>query len=213
MNRNAFLAVATLLIAGTLAGCGGPKRQTYMLPPRVDLKAHETLGIVQFDAPSEEDLARMATQRFTDSARRDQGMVRIIGFGASNELLRSVGFRDWTPEAIQAIGRERGVRTLITGELKISETRPSVKVSPSALSGNLSALIDATLSVQIVETETGASLWSSSAHATRQVGHVGVSGGKYVSLGVEDPEQAYGSLIDSLIEQVTRDFRVSWERR
>ena len=73
--------------------------------------------------------------------------------------------------------------------------------------------VDATLVVQLIETSTGASLWSSSASASKNVGQLSVfEGGDFV-FGAEDPEDAYGDLVNALVAQVTNDFRARWERR
>jgi hypothetical protein len=62
--------------------------------------------------------------------------------------------------------------------------------------------------VQLLETSTGASIWSSSAQVRQNVGHISVSDGR--NFDASDPESAYGGLVDTLVEQVTRDFRGTW---
>jgi hypothetical protein len=76
----------------------------------------------------------------------------------------------------------------------------------------VSAQVDATLDVQMIETATGASLWSGSGRATRTLGNVGVFGGRDFAFDAADPERAYGDLVDALVEQATRDFHATWER-
>ena len=210
MKRTSGLVLIAVLIVGML-GCA--RRQTVMVPPRIDLKQHELIGVVEFGSPSEGELGPIATRRFTESARRDQGLVRILGFGSRTEVLRSVGRDQWNAETLKALGREHGVRTILTGELTVSDVRPNIRISPSLDSGSLTAQVDATLAVQLIETSSGASIWSTSASATQSVGHISVFGGKQFAFDAADPERAYGGLVDTLVEQVTRDFRVTWERR
>jgi len=78
---------------------------------------------------------------------------------------------------------------------------------------SVSVIVDATLAVQLIETSTGASIWSSSARATHSVGHLSVFKGGGFVFDAEDPDDANGGLVDSLVAHVTRDFRATYERR
>lgn len=199
-----------LLLAVTV-GCA-ERRETVTLPPRVDLKQLETIGIIDFSTTSKGKLGPLATRRFTEAAREDQGMVRMLEFGPQADVLRRVGSSDLSPEAIQAVGSEFGVQTILTGELTVSEVKPDVVIS-ALRSGSLSAKVDATLDVRLIEASSGASIWSSSARSTQSVANVSVwKGGGFV-FDADDPDRAYGDLIDSLVAQVTQDFRVRYERR
>ena len=93
----------------------------------------------------------------------------------------------------------------------ISNVRPSVQVSTLFRSGQVSAQVDAELEVQMLETETGASIWSRSATTTRTLGQVSVFGGKDFAFNAAEPEAAYGELIDALVSQVARDLQGSWQ--
>jgi len=210
-------SVLVLVFVFAVATLGCSKRQTstqtVRVPPRIDLKQLEMIGVIDFDASSDGELGLLATRRFTESARRDQGMVRIVDFGSEADALRSVAGDELNPATFRALGKEHGVLTILTGELAISEIRPNVSIASSLKSGSLSATVDATLAVQLIEAATGASLWSTSASATTSVGHISVLGSRDFVFDAEDPEQAYGALVDSLVEQVTQEFHVTWERR
>jgi hypothetical protein len=69
------------------------------------------------------------------------------------------------------------------------------------------------LAVRLLETATGASLWNTSAEGTREVGQVSMSSGRNFAFDSDDPDRAYGDLVDTLVSEATRDFRVTWERR
>ena len=200
MKRTTIVAISALVALLFLAATGcGPRRpptQTYRVPPRIDLTQHETIGIVNFEAASNKDLATMATRRFTESARRDQGLVRMVGFGSKSEALRS-----------------DGVRTILVGKLTLSDAKPNVRIDSSLRSGSVASLVNATLEVEMIETATGASIWSASARAQDSLGQVSLLGGGDVAFGANDSEQVYAGLIDNLVEQATRDFHESWERR
>lgn len=212
MRTSSAIFVCLALVASL--GCG-PKRtyETYRIPPKIDLAAHEIIGVVQFESDEAAELAPLVTQRFTDLARRDQGLVRMLDIGPADPLLVKVGHDRWGPQTPTAVGVEHNVQTLIVGVLEVSDVRPDLKLASGLRSGRLSAKVDATLTVRLIETATGASLWSSSASATKTVGHVGVGRGGHVSFDAEDPEQAYAPLVDFLVGEVTRDFQASWGRR
>lgn len=209
-----FVVMGGLALLGASASCNRrPPAQTVMVPPFIDLKQHEMIGVVQFGSTSKGQLGPLATRRFTEWARRDQGLVRIVEVGSKDAALRSVGRDRWDPETIKALGEKHGVQTILAGDLTISNVRPDVRVSASLRSGEVSAMVDATLEVQMFESATGASIWSSSGRATQGVGHISVFSGKGFAFDAKNPEEAYGGLVDSLVEQVTRDFRATWETR
>jgi hypothetical protein len=183
-----------------------------MVPPRIDLTQHEMIGIVEFDS-SEGELGSIATQRFTEAARRDQGLIRMVDFGSHADALNSVGKSEWNADTFKALGQEHEVRTILIGELTVSDVRPDIRISSALESGSLTAQVDATLAVRLVETSSGASIWSRSASATYSVGHVSLFGGGEIAFDASDPERAYGGLVDTLVQQVTRDFQASWVRQ
>lgn len=205
----AFGTVAIALVSVAAAGCG----TRVMVPPRIDLKAHEVIGVVEFNCSSENELGPFATQRFIDAARQDQGMVRIVRLGAEAEVLEAVGHDRLDPAAFKALGEKYGVRTIVTGDLVFSEVRPNVAIGHSLTHIGVSADVHATLAVQMVEAASGASLWSRSAGATQRIGGASFSTNKDVSLDVDDPEKAYYRLVNGLVCAVTPEFRVTWERR
>ena len=215
MNAKCCLTPVTALLLVATIGCGGGARryETVQIPPRIDLQQHEMIGLIEFDSKEQSELASLASKRFVDLARRDQGLVRMIDLGTVEDAKRSAGVQGWNPETFQAIGREMNVQTLLIGELKISDAKPHVNIGAALRSGSVNAEIDVVLEVQLIETATGASLWSRTAQARTSVGYLSVGKGRAPVINVEDPERAYGDLVDGLVAQVTRDFHVSWERR
>jgi hypothetical protein len=171
------------------------------------------IGLIEFDSETDGELASFTSKRFVDLARRDQGLVRMIDLGTVADAKAAVGQDGWNPETFQAIGREMNVQTILIGELKISEAKPHVRIGSALRSGSVNAEIDVVLEVQLIETATGASLWSRTAQARKSIGYLSVGKGRPVVFDVEDPERAYGDLVEGLVAQVTRDFHVSWERR
>jgi len=62
-----------VLILLLIIGCG----KKVMIPPRIDLSDHEIVGIIEFSCSENGKLGSLATSRFMEFARRDQGMIRI----------------------------------------------------------------------------------------------------------------------------------------
>ena len=208
MKRSLTVAVlAALLIAAF--GCG-PK---VMVPPRIDLTQHEVVGIVEFDCSAKGQLAPLATREFVEFMRKDQGVVLIMDLGSTADALRATGRDQLDQAAFKALGKEFGVKTVVFGELIVSNVKPKITVTPGLGYVGLAAKVDATLSVQLVETETGASIWSRSVDASEDVAGVSVFGGKTFGFDADDPDKAYGELVDSLVEDATEDFRVTYVRK
>ena len=206
MKKIIFLLTAIATVVSFTA-CG----RKVMVPPRIDLAQHEIVGIIQFESQNKGNLAPYTTKKFTEAIRRDQEMIRIVDLGTLKEVLSQIGHDRLNKAAFQAIGEEYEVATVFTGELLVSDVRPDISVV-MIFGMSVSADVDATLDAQMVETETGASLWNTSVTATREIGHVSIwEGGGFV-FDAEDPERAYGKLVHALVETASRDFRVTWRR-
>jgi hypothetical protein len=205
------LAIVAMVLVSAAAGCGSGRIRV-MVPPRIDLKAHEVIGVIEFNCSAENELGPLGTQRFIDAARQDQGMVRIVKLGTEGEVLEAVGQDRLDPAAFKAAGQKYGVQTIVTGDLVFSEVRPKVSIGRSLTHIGVAADVEATLTVQMVEAASGASLWSRSAGATERIGGASFSKDS-VGLAVDDPENAYVRLVNSLVYAVTPDFRPTWEWR
>lgn len=190
----------------------GHKTIRVMVPPRIDLKEHEVIGIIDFDCTNKGKLGELTTERFMEAIREDQGLVRIIELGSKKEVLKAIGSKKFDATVFKAIGEKYDVNTVFIGELVISDIRPDVTIS-SNLSMSINADVDATLAVEMFETELGASIWNRSASATENVAGVSISAGRYFSFDADDPDKAYGQLVNSLVVRTTGDYRVTWIRR
>lgn len=208
MSRVLRMSMAALPVAAAL-GCGSK----VMVPPRIDLRQHEVLAIIEFSSSNEGELGPLATREFMQAVRRDQGLVRIIQLGSEQEALSEVASERLDAATYKALGRAHDVKTIFLGELAVSDVRPAISIAPDLRDLSFAADVDATLAVQMVETATGASIWNSSASVTMRVSHVSILGGRDVIFDADDPERAYGDLIDALVELVTEDFRLTWVRR
>jgi len=207
MKRKSRLIVIVLL---TLAIQGCTRR--VLAPPRIDLKNHEVIGVIAFDCSGKGELGPFLTNRFVDAVRRDQDLIRIIPLGTPAEVLADIGHSRLDREAFKAIEQKHQIKTIFTGDVVVSDIKPSVAIGQRLTHFGVSADVDATLNVQMVETDTGASLWSRSARAVQRVGGIEIFGDKSVTFDADDPENAYGRLANDLVEAVTDDFQCHWIR-
>ncbi len=207
MRYVTIIGMIGLLLIGAL-GCGGGKR--IMVPPKINLVDHETIGIIEFRSSNKGQIASYATEQFIEEMRRDQGLVKIVELGPEKDVLKSIGSKKINQQAFRDIGERFKVNTIFYGKLDISNIRPDITITPGIIS--FTADVDAKLSVKMVEVVEGASIWSGSAFTTQHVGHVSIFGGDLFTFDAEDPDEAYGRLVHSLVEDATRDFKVRWVR-
>lgn len=210
MKRTIIFSLVLISIIMSLY-CG-PKTIKVIVPPRIDLKEYEVIGIIDFDCTNKGKLGALTTERFMEAVREDQGMVRIIKLGSKKEVLKAISSKKLDAAAFKAIGGKYEVSTVFTGKLIISDIRPDVTIT-SGLDMRVNADVDATLAVEMFETVTGASVWNRSASATENIGGVSIFGGRYFSFDADDPDKAYGNLVNYLVVRTTGDYRVTWTRR
>jgi hypothetical protein len=198
-----FIVVSLIL----LAALGCYKRA--MVPPLFDLESRQVLGIARFDCNEEGKLDAYATQKFMEAITRDQP-VEIVEMPPVRDLLKEVGQKSLNPDALAAIADKYRIRTLITGEIEISDVRPKLTITPGFSYVGISADVEAALVARLVGTDNGATVWTGSARDERTVGYVSLGTGGHFMFDAHDPESAYGGLVDALVKNATRDFRHTW---
>ena len=205
--------IFTLVAAGLLLAVGCSKRPLVEIPARMDLQAYDVIGIVEFTSEAEGNLAAFTTQRFIQALQESQPGVRVLELGDEEEIRQGLEIDELDFVAVRSIGEKYGVDVLIVGELVVSDVRPSIDLSAMVTTMSAKAKVDASLTTRLFETARGATLWTKSTRGTRTVAHVGLGLGGSVRFDAEDPERAYGELVDALIYDVTRDFRVTYARQ
>ena len=204
-----YAAAMVLLALTALPGCG-PK---VMVPPNVDLGVFESIALIDFTSNAEGNLADYATQKFLEIVTASQPEARLIEVGTEEEVLARVGAERIDLEAVKAIAGEYGVDGVISGHLEVSDVKPHVNISTDLGSLGVKADIEASLTARLYDTYDGATLWTSSARGSETVANVDVLTGGGFYFDADDPGKAYGALVDGLIEDVTYDLRVRWERQ
>jgi hypothetical protein len=204
--RNVLLFVVVAL----LSSCA--RTVLVPVPPRVDLKGYGTLGIVDFASNGERATAGHATRRFQEQLQSAQPGTRIVELGSRDAVLASVGARELDPAALRRIGEKYGVAAVFLGDLVYSEPRTDIKVTDiSKLEGGVRAEVRGDISSRLMETSSGASVWTRSASTKRQLGALSVSGERGLSGGMSNSNPRE-EMVPALVHQLTHDFRPSTVR-
>ena len=202
------------LLAGfaLLAACSHTRTVVVPVPPRVDLRGYNSIGIVEFDSNSERSINARATRQFQEQIQSAQPGTRFIELGERQALLASLAAKQLDAPTLRKIGQQYGVAAVFVGDIAYSEPRVDVKISDIArMEGGVRAELRGDLSARLLETASGASVWSSSSWARRQLGAVSVSE-QGVSGGMRNSNPR-AEMVPALVYEVTHDFRPSSVRQ
>ncbi len=207
--RRLFRGELILALALLGAGCGSNK---VLVPPRLDLEPYGPLAIVTFTVENARgSLHQLATERFAEAVLAAQPGTELLELGAQDTLLQRLGEAELGIAAAQELGKQRGVGGVFAGHLKISNPQASGGLG-GLVTPHLEATVRADLTVRLLGTRTGGTAWRASAWATRKVGQVRIVNGE-LDFMARDPNQAYGPMIDRLVELVTGDMRATWQKQ
>jgi hypothetical protein len=202
---------AMLLSALLLWGCSNTV--LVPVPPRVDLQSYGTLGIVEFTSNSVPTINGHATREFQAHIHAAQPGTRIVELGTREELMAAVGARQLDAAAWRRIGDKYGVNAIFIGNIAYSDPRTNVKVNDSnKLEGGVRIDVRGDISSRLVETRSGANVWSSSAWAQRPLGSVNMSAEQGISGGMR-AGNAREEMVPTLVRHLTQDFRPSSVRQ
>ena len=207
----AYVGAGILAVAALLSACS--RTVVVPVPPRMDLKGYGTVGIVDFNSNSERGISARATRQFQEQVQAAQPGTRFIELGERQELLAAVGARQLDAVSLRKIGQKYGVAAVFVGDLAYSEPRVDVKVSDMAkLEGGVRAEIRGDISARLLETASGASVWSTSGWARRQVGSLKLSADYGVSGGMSQANPRE-EMVPTLVHEITHDFRPTYVRQ
>ena len=200
-----------VLLLVTLWGCSNTV--LVPVPPRMELKVYATLGVAEFSSNYIPAVNARATREFQARIHAAQPGTRLVELGNREVLLATVGSRQLDPEALKKIGAKYGVDAIFLGEIAYSEPKTNINFNNmSKLEGSARTEVRGDISAKLVETRSGAAVWSSSAWATRQVGRVEVSGYQGVSTTMRNSD-ARDDMVPTLVLHLTEDFRPSTVRQ
>jgi hypothetical protein len=181
------------------------------VPARLDLVPYGRVALISFVADQPNDgISSLATQRFAEALLSSQSGVELLELSTADSALRTLPVNADAAAIAQALGRQKGVPAVFVGALKVSNVKPKGHLSTSGF--NVRAGVSAELTVRLLSTSTGGTVWRSSALANGTVGRIDISD-RLPSIAVRDKEEAYGELVQQLIAEVTRDLRPTWIKK
>lgn len=199
-------AVVLLLL---VSSCGGHK---ILVPPRLDLRPYAKVGLVTFTVENAKgSLHQFATERFAERVLAAQPGIEMLELGSVDTVLQRVGEKDLGIAGAQALGRARNVGAVFAGHLKVTDPQGSGGIA-GLRTPHLEATVRVDLTVRLLSSQSGGTVWRSSAWATEKVGQVALVGGQ-LDFQARDPKQAYGRMVNRLINLVTQDMWSTWQKR
>jgi hypothetical protein len=191
-----------------LSGCAAKYAQ---VPARLSLAPYGRVAIVTFsDEQSSPAMSTLATQRFAEALLASQSGVELLELGSADSSLKALARTADAAALAQALGREKDVPAVFVGTLKVSGVQPRGRLDTSGLT--VRAALTGELTVRLLSTRTGGTVWRSSASASGTVGRVAVST-RLPSVAVRDQDAAYNEVVRSLVADVTRDLRPTWVKQ
>jgi hypothetical protein len=191
-----------------LSACSSKYSQ---LPARLDLASYGRIALVTFaaDQPNE-PMSALATQRFAEALLASQSGVELLELGSADSALKALPPNADGATLAQALGKQKNVPAVFVGTLKISKVKPRGHIDGSGV--NVRAGVSAELTVRLLSTSTGGTVWRSSSVANGTVGRLNIST-SLPSIALRDKEEAYGEVVQQLIVDVTRDLRPTWVKQ
>ncbi len=181
------------------------------VPARLDLAPYGRIAIVAFSTEqSNSGMSTLATQRFAEALLRSQTGVELLELDGADASLKTFSADADAAAMALALGREKNVPAVFVGHLKVSGVKPRGNISVSGM--NVRAAVSAELTVRLLSTKTGGTMWRSSSAANGTVGRIGLSGA-LPSVAMRDKEEAYGEVVGQLVTNVTRDLRPTWVKQ
>ncbi|HEY8196384.1 MAG TPA: hypothetical protein VIG04_05375 [Gemmatimonadales bacterium] len=181
------------------------------VPARLDLAPYGRIAVVAFSTEqSNRDMSTLATQRFAEALLSSQSGVELLELEGTDASLKSFAADADAAAMALALGREKNVPAVFVGHLKVSKVKPRGNISASGM--NVRAAVSAELTVRLLSTKSGGTLWRSSSATNGTVGQLAMSGA-LPSIAMRDKEEAYGEMVGELINSVTRDLRPTWVKQ
>ncbi len=206
------LAVVCLIVApALLAGCAKPGPPKTLIPPRVDLARFGTLGMLEFSGAAADGLGVLASREFLASLQRGQPGTPVVELGDQKRVLATLSRDSLDFDAIRAIGAKYGVDALVVGSLRAEKVQPNVSFDSAAGFMTAAAELESGLDARIVDTRSGATLWSTATRARAELARVDVDGGGVSGMGGGPPDDARLRLIRRLVDTATDDFWPYWQ--
>ena len=212
-RQRARLIPPLLLLATALTLCGCAKTITVTVPPRVDLKAFPTIGLIEFDAQPPGELGPDATQMFLGNLQAAQPGVRVLELGSRDKVLREVGMADLDSLAIRTIGEKYGVAAVLSGSVELSEVQTDAKLSSDLSALTAQAKIGGKMKGKLWDSANGATIWTNSSWGSWPVAKISLTEGGAGSISYRNLSEKRNQILMSLITALNGDFWSTYETR
>ena len=207
MRRLSGFALGLIVMAGL--ACAAKR---VLVPARMDLHPYGRIGLVTFTVENAKgNLHQFATERFAENVLSAQPGIEILELGNIDTLMERVGEREVGPLTAQELGKQRGVAAVFAGHLTITNPAATGGIA-GLLTPHLEATVRTDLMVRLLSAQSGGTVWRSSAWATQKIGGVSIVGGQ-INFGARDPKTAYGPMVNTIVNIVTRDMWGTWQRQ
>jgi hypothetical protein len=207
MRKVSGIALAFIVMVGL--ACASKR---VLVPARMDLHPYGKIGLVTFTVENAKgNLHQFATERFAENVLAAQPGIEILELGNVDTMLQRLGEREVGITAAQELGKRYGVTGVFAGHLKITNPAATGGIA-GILNPRLEATIRTDLTVRLLSAQSGGTVWRQSAWATEKVGGVSITGGQVV-FGARDPKTAYGPMVSTIVNIVTRELWATWQKQ
>jgi len=183
-------------------------------PPKVDLKPYNQIGVISFSLENARgDIGNLVASKLIEVISKSHRRANFIKLGNLEEVQKRIGKSPLPPFNkggnelnIKAVGDKYGVDAVFIGTVSLSDVKAHIE--ESGLSANLKVLADAklTITAQLISTATGEVLWTNSITEKEKLTQIRMSG-EIPTFAADDPNRAYGLMIEDLVYKLTADFR------
>ena len=181
------------------------------VPARLDLVPYGRIAIVTFSSEQpNQAMSSLATQRFAEALLSSQQGVELLELQVSDSSLKGLNPDADAAAIAKLLGKDKDVPAVFLGSLKVSGVKPKGHIGLSGM--NVRAAVSAELTVRLLSTRTGGTVWRSSSAANGTVGRLALND-KLPSIAMRDKEEAYGEVVGQLVSNVTRDLRPTWVKQ
>jgi hypothetical protein len=206
-----YVRFTVLLSLAILWGCSSTV--LVPVPPRMDLQSYGTIGILEFASHSSRAINAHATRQFQEQIQAAQPGTRFVELGSRETVLAALGARQLDADAVRKIGEKYGVAAIFVGDITYSEPKADLKLNDlTKLDGAVRAEVKGDISSRLLDTKTGASVWTRSAWVRKPIGRVSASAERGVSVGISNSDP-HAEMVPALVYQLTHDFRPSSVRQ
>jgi hypothetical protein len=180
--------------------------------PRLDLQPIGSVGLVTFNTVgARPSLGERATRGFAEQVLGAQSGIEVLEIDPSDSVIQAAASKGHGPEFAQAVGRARGVAAVFVGQLEVTSAKPEGMIQ-DVRNMQVGASVNGALSVKLLSTKSGGTMWQSSSSATEKIGGFSLSGGT-PSISARDPDDAYAAALGRLVDAVTADMRPTWRKQ